>query len=393
MPTLGLYVQFPFCASKCSFCNFGSRVAHAAAYQPYIRAIGLETDLIQSGVLSLQGIAGDFLSFPIGSVYCGGGTPSLAGIEGITAIFRCLRENFVFRRDAEWTVEITPRSADRSLLEVMLELGANRLSIGAQSFNDRELASVGRVHTAADTEQQVALARDAGFRNVSLDLIAGLPHQTKSSWRASLETVSAIRPEHISIYLFEVDDRSRLGKEVIAAGNRYHAGAIPGEDFVADSYLQAGEVLAREGYCQYEISNFALPGFESRHNQRYWQLEPYLGLGAGAHSFDGAHRWANEIEPCDYEARLAREELPLAEIRSLTPVEQVEEFFFLGLRQRQGVSLERARGRWGTRLLTWWEERARELEEEGFLRERDGILTLAEGSYLVSNEIFERFLV
>jgi oxygen-independent coproporphyrinogen-3 oxidase len=308
-------------------------------------------------------------------------------------MFGALQEAFRFCSKVEWTVEITPGSADSTLLAAMLRLGVNRLSIGAQSFSDRELRAVGRLHSASDTVQQVHSARNLGFRNINLDLIAGLPYQTEASWHVTLDAVRRLRPEHISVYLFEADERSRLGREVTASGNRYHAAAMPADDFVADVYNTAREVLASEGYLQYEISNFALPGHESRHNQKYWQLAPYLGLGAGAHSFDGIRRWSNEIEPEAYQFRLAGGELPIADIRSLSEFEQAEEFFFLGLRQREGVILDQARRRWGAPPLNWWEERVQQLKEDGFLSEQDGRLRLDEGAFLVSNEIFEQFLM
>jgi oxygen-independent coproporphyrinogen-3 oxidase len=392
MPTLGVYIQFPFCASKCSFCNFSSKAGSHLAYEPYIRAVGLEIDLLEIGLRS-RGVPTDLLALQVDSIYCGGGTPALAGSDGLTRIFSPLHRTFRISGDVEWTLETTPGSADLALLQSLLELGVNRLSIGAQSFNDRELSSVGRLHSAWDTEQLVARARQAGFRNVSLDLIAGLPYQTEVSWRASLNAVARLRPEHISVYLFEVDERSRLGIEVINGGGKYHAGAVPGENFVAEAYDQAREALAREGYSQYEISNFALPGHESRHNQKYWQLEPYVGLGAGAHSFDGVRRWSNNVEPEWYQEQLRKGELPLEGLRSLSPSEQVEEFFFLGLRQRQGLSLDLARHRWGKPPLNWWEERVVMLKEQGFLTEKDRWLRLEDSAYLISNEIFERFLM
>jgi oxygen-independent coproporphyrinogen III oxidase len=391
MPTLGVYIQFPFCASKCSFCNFGSKVESHLAYEPYIQAIELELTLLNSR-LPRESIDPDFLHFPVDSIYCGGGTPSLARSEGLVRIFSPLQQRFRICEDLEWTVEITPGSADRSLLSLMLEMGVNRLSIGAQSFNDRELRSAGRLHSSSDTTRLVALARQAGFHNVSLDLIAGLPYQSEATWQGSLNAVAGLRPEHVSIYLFEVDERSRLGREVIASGSRYHAGAVPGDDFAADAYDHAREVLTREGYFQYEISNFALPGYESRHNQKYWELEPYLGLGAGAHSFDGVRRWSNEIDPEGYQARLRQGDLPFVEMHSLCPAEQLEEFFFLGLRRCKGLSLDIARHRWGKPPLNWWEDRVRMLKKEGFLSERDGWISLNESAYLISNEIFEQFL-
>jgi oxygen-independent coproporphyrinogen III oxidase len=269
----------------------------------------------------------------------------------------------------------------------------DRLSIGAQSFEDRELRSVGRLHSAAETCDLLSHARRAGFKNISLDLIAGLPHQNESSWSGSLRQVMRLRPEHVSVYLFEVDEKSRLGSEVLGHGTRYGAAQVPSDEFMAEAYETACELLSKEGYVQYEISNFALPGFESQHNQGYWRLRPYLGLGAGAHSFDGCRRWANETAPEVYQDKLARGTSPIAEVRFLSSEEQLEEFFFLGLRQRQGVDLTIARRRWGRDLVARWEPKISALAADGWLEAEAGCVRLANRAYLVSNEIFQEFLI
>jgi len=189
-----------------------------------------------------------------------------------------------------------------------------------------------------------------------------------------------------------MDEKSRLGREVLRKGTRYHAIAVPGEAFVADAYENGRRFLEREGLTQYEISNFASPGFESRHNQKYWRLDPYVGLGAGAHSFDGERRWANETDAWMYHERLAHGTSPISEVRSLSPEEQVEEFFFLGLRQRQGVDLSLARRRWGTGRLALWKERIAGLAAEGWLEQNGPNIRLPQRAYLVSNEVFQEFV-
>ncbi len=389
--SLGFYIQFPFCASKCSFCNFSSQVAPRAAFGPYVRAVKEEIRLLREKLPSF-GVRPAMLALDVDSVYCGGGTPSLAGEDLLGGMFQALRERFRVSATAEWTLEITPGSAGANFLECMRKLGVSRLSIGAQSFIDAELSSTGRLHTAEKTRQQISLARSAGFENISLDLIAGLPFQTPETWQKSLEETLRLMPEHVSVYLFEFDEKSRLGREAASHGSRFHAPELPGEDFMAAAYEQARDLLKRHRYVQYEISNFALPGFESRHNQKYWQLGPYIGVGAGAHSFDGIRRWANVEDPAVYRAKVSSGELPIAEARELSAIEQTEEFFFLGLRQRQGVSLEEARRKWGGMPFNWWEKRAEELGRAGLLREQDGRLVLAEHAYVVSNEVFQEFI-
>jgi oxygen-independent coproporphyrinogen-3 oxidase len=338
------------------------------------------------------GVAEEVLALPVDTVYFGGGTPPLLGVERLERIVRALRGRFEVQAGCEFTIEVTPGSADAQFLAQAMSLGMNRLSIGAQTFEDQALRAVGRLHSAADTCELVRRARSAGFENVSLDLVAGLPHQNSASWQRDLDAALRLAPQHVSLYLFETDEKSRLGREVLQSGPRYHAPAVPGEEFMADAYEMGREVLGREGYIQYEISNFAQPGSESRHNLKYWQLAPYVGLGAGAHSFDGVNRWANEDDAKLYIEKLDESRSPIAEARKLSREEQLEEFFFLGLRQVEGVSLERARKRWGRDRLSHWQERIGTLTQDGLLIRAGDNIRLAGTAYLVSNEVFQEFV-
>jgi putative oxygen-independent coproporphyrinogen III oxidase len=391
MKTLGLYIQVPFCASKCSFCNFSSRVARGDIYDRYCQALAEEVERLPEFYRTL-GVVPNLFEAPVDTVYIGGGTPSLLGSDRLGKLVADLHERFQFDPATEFTMEVTPGSADKDFLQYALTMGINRLSIGAQSFTDAELRSVGRLHSSNDTRALVRAARGAGFRNISLDLIAGLPHQTELSWQASLESVIALRPEHVSVYLFEIDKMSRLGSEVLRHGIRYHAHAIPDEDFVADAYNEARRLLGMGGYVQYEISNFALPGWDSIHNRKYWQLKPYLGLGAGAHSCDGQSRWENVTPVEAYEDLLERGESPICEQLRLTPDAQVEEFFFLGLRQTEGINFAEAGDRWGRERIEPWAQKIASLELDGWLACRNGRVHLAEKALLISNEIFQEFI-
>jgi oxygen-independent coproporphyrinogen III oxidase len=391
MHSLGIYVQIPFCASKCSFCNFSSRVEPSSLFGRYREAIEHEIERLPVHYAAL-GLGERVFTLPVDTVYFGGGTPPMLGAEKLEKIVGALDGRFEMPGAVEFTVEVTPGSADRQFLARALGMGINRLSIGAQTFQDQELRAVGRLHSASDTQELVQTARRAGFTNLSLDLVAGLPHQTTESWRGNLEAVLRLAPQHISLYLFEIDEKSRLGREVMHGGSRYHASTVPGEEFMADAYESGREALRREGYVQYEISNFARPGSESRHNLKYWQLAPYLGLGAGAHSFDGISRWANLDSAQAYLEELASERTPIADVRRLSPEEQVEEFFFLGLRQAEGVSLEAARKQWGEDALIRWRGRIETLARDGLLTTRGDNFRLAEAAYLVSNEVFQEFV-
>jgi oxygen-independent coproporphyrinogen-3 oxidase len=391
MHSQGIYVQVPFCASKCSFCNFSSRVEASSLFGPYCDALVHEIDRLRVHYEAL-GLGEKIFTLPVDTVYFGGGTPPLLGAERLENILRALEARFEMPCAGEFTIEITPGSADNQFLARALSMGVNRLSIGAQTFQDQELRAVGRLHSASDTRELVQRARGAGFTNLSIDLVAGLPHQTAESWRSNLEAVLRLAPPHISLYLFEIDEKSRLGREVIHSGTRYHAPAVPGEEFMAEAYEMGREALRREGYIQYEISNFARPGYESRHNLKYWQLDPYLGLGAGAHSFDGINRWANLNSAESYISELASGRTPIADVRRLSPKEQVEEFFFLGLRQAEGVSLAAARKQWGEDLLSRWQGRIETLTQNGLLTTSGENFRLAETAYLVSNEVFQQFV-
>ena len=391
METLGLYIQVPFCASKCSFCNFSSRVERGEVYYRYCRALAEEIDRLPDDYRR-AGLAANAFDLPVNSVYIGGGTPSLLGSDRIARLVEALHYRFLFAPKVEFTMEVTPRSAGKDFFERGMALGINRLSFGAQSFNDSELRSVGRLHSGDDTRSMVQTARGVGITNISLDLIAGLPHQTEALWKASLESAIALRPEHMSVYLFEIDEKSRLGREVLRHGTRYHSDAIPDDDFMADAYDQARDLLREAGYIQYEISNFALPGFESVHNRKYWQLKPYVGLGAGAHSSDGLFRWENATAVEDYERRLEHRGSPITDQQRLSPRAQLEEFFFLGLRQIDGIKLAEASRRWGPERVDRWVPKIKPLEHEGLLVRQNGNVRLTEKALLVSNEVFQEFI-
>ena len=390
-PALGIYVQVPFCASKCSFCNFSSGVERSSLYDRYVAGILRELaswDELVSG----YAVSRHILAQTVDSIYIGGGTPTLLGAHRLGLLIAALQEGRSWSEDVEFTLETTPGSAHTGLVNSLRALGVNRLSIGAQTFDDRELRAVGRLHSAEQTIELLHSARRAGFQNLSLDLIAGLPFQTADSFRRSLEAVATLRPEHVSLYLLEVDEKSRLGKEVMRGGNQYHAETVPDDGFMADAYESGCEFLTGEGYFQYEISNFALPGFESRHNRKYWQLAPYVGLGAGAHSFDGEHRWANQTKVERYLAELEAGHSPIEDIRTLSSAERLEEFFFLGLRQAEGIDLTGARGLWGEDCLRPWEEKIRSLAQDGLLMLEGRRARLSPRAYLISNEIFQEFV-
>jgi oxygen-independent coproporphyrinogen-3 oxidase len=386
---VGVYVQVPFCQSKCSYCNFSTGVFRAEVYAPYVDAVCREI-LGHAGFYRDAGLAA--WQRPPGriaadTVYVGGGTPSLLDPVDLTRILDALRSAFG-GAPAEVTLEADPETITEEKARAWRDAGFNRISLGSQSFSDAELKAVGRRHRRDDIYAAIERLGVAGLENVSFDLIAGLPHQTGESWNNSLDELLRLRPHHISIYLLELDEGSRLGRESLSGGLRYGVGALPGDDDAAAFYEQACERLAAQGYEHYEISNWALPGFHSRHNLKYWRREPYLGFGAGAHSFDGLERWANSHDPMAYAAAVRQGRLPVEQRESVDARQALEEELFLGLRQLGGIDLAQIERRYRVDLR----ERVRPLEAEGLVEMSQGRLRLAPSRLTVSNEVFVRLL-
>jgi oxygen-independent coproporphyrinogen-3 oxidase len=396
---LGVYIQVPFCQTKCTYCNFHTGVVAREKYGPYADAVRREiAQLAASGeVPSLRDVQVD-------TVYFGGGTPSLLEPSALAGILRALRQNFGFadsaplpsgspgtatsRAHAEITLEADPETITPEKAQAWLAAGFNRISLGVQSFNDRELHAAGRMHRRADIFAAARILREAGFRNISMDLIAGLAQQTRESWEESVARILEIRPEHISIYLLEIDEGSRLGKESLAGGTRYSAEAVPSDDAMAESYESACVRLAGAGYEHYEISNWGLPGSRSRHNLKYWRREPYIGLGAGAHSFDGARRWSNVHDSARYVACIESGVTPREQIEPVTAQQALNEELFLGLRQLEGIDLARVEKKYGVSL----QSRIAGLREQGLLEMDGELLRLAPAHLTVSNEVFVELL-
>jgi len=277
---LGLYISVPFCRSKCSYCNFASDVFSSSIFQRYIDRVC--ADIFRSAEISEE--MGGVSDRAIDSVYLGGGTPTVLDIAEVERLFVTISQNFDVQPGAEITVECAPGTLTPALLDLLRRCGVNRVSLGAQSFIDQESRSVGRLHTRTTVIDDIARLRAAGIENINIDLIAGLPHQTLESWNLSLSHVIDSGVPHVSVYMLEIDEDSRLGRELIAGGTRYHAHFVPDEDVTANLYETACERLDNAGVRQYEISNFARTGHESRHNLKYWTRQPYLGFGVDAHS-------------------------------------------------------------------------------------------------------------
>jgi len=385
--TLGLYISVPFCRAKCTYCNFASGVFPASEHGRYVERVCRELRNARERAAR----AGWRLPERVGSVYLGGGTPSTLDPEHLRQIFAAISESFVVDPDAEITIECAPGQIAPEFLKVMVEVSATRVSLGVQSTVDAEAAATGRMHTRSIVENDVRRLHEAGL-TVNADLIAGLPGQTMASWSESVEAVCGLSVEHASLYMLEVDEDSRLGRELIGGGARYGAGLVATDDTVAAMYEAGCERLERAGLRQYEISNFARPGAESRHNLRYWRREPYLGVGLDAHSMlrrvDGdVMRFGNTDDFADY----LNGELE-AEVESVDRTAQLEEAWFLGLRLVEGVSLAALRAEFGNKAVAECDGVLAELVADGLLTREEQRVALTTRGRMLSNEVFGRFL-
>jgi oxygen-independent coproporphyrinogen III oxidase len=385
---LGVYIQVPFCQTKCTYCNFHTGVVSAERFRPYADAViselhGHRGRYVAHGIELPDSFAGAVVD----TVYVGGGTPSLLAPADLARFIASVRESFSAEL-SEVTLEADPETIDGEKAVAWLEAGFNRISLGAQSFSDRELVATGRMHRKADIARAVGALRGAGFQNLSLDLIAGLPHQTEESWRNSVKELLALEPEHISIYMLEVDEESHLGGEILQGGSRYGAQGVPADDLIAEFYEHACETLLAAGYHHYEISNWAKPGFESRHNLKYWQRQPYLGFGAGAHSFSGAERWANVHDAAGYVRAIEAGQIPVEQHEVVTAEQALEEELFLGLRQLDGVDLSGLEARYGVPLASRFDV----LASNGLVERNGSVVRLAPSRLSVSNEVFVELL-
>jgi putative oxygen-independent coproporphyrinogen III oxidase len=385
MTRLGVYVQVPFCQTKCTYCNFHTGVFSAELYEPYVNAVCREIAEFPR-LLREHEIAGvpDAVA---DTVYFGGGTPSLLDPSGLARIIEAIRVSFSAQFE-EVTLEADPETITTEKANAWRSAGFDRISMGVQSFNDEELRAAGRMHRRKDVFRAAEILRAAGFRNLSFDLIAGLPHQTERSWSELVDELLHLRPEHVSIYMMEIDEGSRLGLEVLQGGARYSAKALPSDDAMAEFYEHGCGKLAEAGYAHYEISNWALPGFESRHNLKYWRREPYFGFGAGAHSFNGSQRWANAHDPANYATSIQNDRFPVEQLEPVTCEQALEEELFLGLRQLAGIELSGIESKYGVRLGP----RIDGLVTQGLVEWDGPRLRLSPQKLTVSNEVFVHLL-
>jgi oxygen-independent coproporphyrinogen-3 oxidase len=387
--SLGIYISVPFCRTKCSYCNFASDVFSRAVFERYV-------DRVCADVGNAPQIAAEMggqMERVVDSIYLGGGTPTVLEAAQLERIFGAVRRQFDVEPSAEVTVECAPGTLTSPMLESLLRCGVNRVSLGVQSFVDPEAAAVGRLHKRVTVLDDVARLRAAGITNINIDLIAGLPHQTLESWELSLAEAIATGAPHVSVYMLEVDEDSRLGRELLAGGTRYHAHFVPDEEAMADFYLVACERLQSAGIGQYEISNFVREGFQSRHNLKYWTRQPYLGFGVDAHSMLASA--APEIDAVRFAPADSLEQYMNGAALQRTPVSRraaLEESFFLGLRLTRGLSLQELAARFSKQEVGAANAAIAESVADGLIEQRGDYVRLTARGRLLSNEVFERFI-
>jgi oxygen-independent coproporphyrinogen-3 oxidase len=379
MDRAGIYIHVPFCRSRCSYCDFATGAFEAALAETYVGALARELESFE-----LEGARAD-----VDTVYFGGGTPSLLTPAQVARVLEAVRDRFDVDARAEVTLEMNPGTVNRPGLRALLEAGVNRASFGAQTFDDRELKRLGRTHTADDTRRTFRDLRAAGFDNVSFDLIAGLPRQTLAGWEWNLEEALALRPEHLSLYLLEVHEGTPLAEQI--QQGRF---AAPDPDLAAEMYRRLVERARAAGYVQYEISNFCLPGRESRHNLKYWTGAPFYGFGNSAHSFDGRRaRWANERDARAYVKLIEEKGDAVVSREELDERGAGAEALFLGLRLlSKGVDLAEHRARYRCDVRADYAADLARFDEAGLIEIDGDVLRLTPAGALLSNEVFAAFV-
>jgi oxygen-independent coproporphyrinogen-3 oxidase len=376
----GVYIHIPFCRSRCSYCDFATGMYEGELADRYVSSLITETTK-WSEVETPS--AAD-------TIYFGGGTPSLLTPAQIERILETVNGRFEILDGAEVTMEMNPASVSspdelsNQKLREFRRLGINRASFGAQTFDDRELKQLGRTHTAADIPSAFDRLREAGFENINFDLIAGLPGQTLAGWKRNLDEALKLRPDHLSLYLLDVHEGTPLADQ-IRSGMR----PKPDDDLAAEMYQLMVDEVGAAGYQHYEISNFCLPNFESRHNTKYWNGAAYYGFGCSAHSYDGwRRRWANERDVAKYVDLIENQQSAIIERTDLNEEDARSESIFLGLRLMRGLDLEDYRMRFGSDLLDRYAADLNRLVDAGLIEIDEGLMRLTRRGALLSNEVF-----
>ena len=379
----GIYIHIPFCRSRCSYCDFATDVyRNSEAVDRYVSALETEIESFDTKKSKIQNPKS---KIEVDTVYFGGGTPSLLSPKQLGKILNTIHKNFSVAEDSEITMEMNPATVTLETLREYKSLGVNRASFGAQTFDDTELKRLGRKHTAEDVRETIELLRCADFGNVSFDLIAGLPRQNLKDWERNLDEALKLNPEHLSLYLLEIHEATPLAEQI-----RSKRQPMPDEDLSAEMYELMVEKVSEKGYEQYEISNFALPNFRSKHNSKYWTLDTVFGFGCSAHSFDGRKkRWANERDTLKYVELIERNLSPVVE---QDEIDRKSEYVFLGLRLSTGIDLDEYQRSFGADLTEEYANELQRFQEAELIEFSGNRLRLTNKGRLFSNEVFAIFV-
>ncbi|QTD41650.1 radical SAM family heme chaperone HemW [Sporosarcina sp. Te-1] len=374
----GVYIHIPFCHQICHYCDFNKVFFNNQPVDEYIESIGNELSILKS-----EGASFDHAE----TVFLGGGTPTALSEKQLKRLLEIIRTYIDVEALKEFSTEANPDELTEEKLKVLKDGGVTRLSIGVQSFDDELLRKIGRTHGSLDAERVIGNARDIGFENISIDLIYGLPGQTIRQWEHTLDRALALDLPHYSAYSLIVEPKT-VFYNLMNKGKL----PLPGEDIEAEMFGMLMERMKFEGRTQYEISNFAIPGYESIHNMIYWQNDEYAGIGAGAHGFLGGSRYANVGPLKKYMEKVEIGQRPLLESHLVTPSEAMEEEMFLGLRMMTGVSERVFQQKFGKRFTDVYGEELRKLVEEGLLDQKEDTYKLTLLGIFRGNEVFQRFL-
>lgn len=370
---LELYIHIPFCVQKCQYCDFLSGPSDQETRDRYIKALHAE-------IQAVQGVE----AYEIVSVFIGGGTPSVLKAEAIASIMETIQKKFCFSPDAEITIESNPGTVDLAKLNAYRETGINRLSLGLQSTDSKELRMLGRIHTYEEFLQSYQWAREAGFQNINIDLMFAIPGQSYEGWIQNLRTVAKLGPEHISAYSLIIEEGTPFSARKLD---------LPDEDTEYRMYEDVAAVLGKYGYYQYEISNYAKKDRNCRHNEGYWQRKDYLGLGLGAASLVGRERFTNTSDMSEYLENSGNLEKIRTDRETLTREDEMGEFMFLGLRMTKGVSKKDFQEYFGTSIEKIYGEVLEKYKKQGLLLEEDGRICLSRAGIHVSNAVMADFLL
>ena len=375
--TIGLYIHIPFCRQKCLYCDFPSWAGKEGQMQAYVDALTKE----------ITNRAKEYPDRKVVSVFFGGGTPTTLEIPMLEQLMRAVFENWDISEDAEITTEANPGTLDGEMAQALKKMGFNRLSMGVQAWQNRLLKALGRIHTIEAFQENFRAVREAGFENVNTDLMFALPDQTMEDWQETVKNIVSLNPEHISAY-------SLILEEGTPFFDKYEKGELEPaeEDLDRDMYQWAVEYLAEHGYAQYEISNFAKTGRQSRHNRIYWQAEEYLGMGLGSHSYMNGERFHNLYDLSEYIKANGEVSLLKEDVEVIIEEDALAEFMFLGLRLTEGVSFLRFRERFGREMYDIYGEQVANLAAEGLLTEDETGIRLTRRGIDISNYVFEKFL-